>query len=98
MLQQKGLARILSNTSPDEDTGSSSDDHSNEIKTYNLRRIIFGDASIEEVQDLYTNQTWGLIERSAASGDRILVFISGDLKRERIAGTTLPLYESPEKS
>ena len=70
MLQQRGLARILSKTSPGEAISLSDADHS----------------SKEEVRDLSPDQTWRLIETSAASGDRIVVSISGDLKRERIEG------------
>lgn len=96
MLQQRGLARILSNPSPGEAMSSSNADHSNENTTYNLRRIIFGETSTEEVRDLSADQTWRLIETSAASGDRIVITLSGDLKRERIEGATLPLYGSPK--
>ena|SRR5436190_1939179 len=96
MLHQRGLARILSRTSPGGNESSSDLDRSNQTKTYILRRIIFGGRSEEEVQDLSPQQASGLIETLATSGDRIVVFISGDLKRERIGGTTLTLYDSPK--
>lgn len=98
MRHQRGLARIISNPSQDQVMSSSDSDHSNEINMYNLRQIIFGDTSTEEVQDLLPDKTWRLIETLAASGDRIVVSFSGDLKRERIGGATLPLYESSENS
>jgi hypothetical protein len=98
MLHHRGLARILTRTSPADNVSPPNLDSSNQTKTYNLRRIIFGNKSNEEVQDLYAEQAWGLIETSVTSGDRIVVCISGDLKRERIRGTTLPLYDFPENS
>jgi hypothetical protein len=75
---------------------SSKADRSKETKMYDLRRINFGAMSEEEVQDLSTDQTWSLVETSTVSGDRIVVSISGNLKRERIRGAILPLYEPPK--